>query len=75
MQNSSLEVEVSFIKEKVTTLEQKVDTILNNHFHDMDMRLTKMETTLSLGHRVMAFGVGIPALLASALSIVTFFSK
>ena len=75
MQNSSLEVEISFIKEKVTALEQKVDAILNNHFHDMDMRLTKMETTLSLGHKLMAFGVGIPALHASTLSILTFFAK
>ena len=44
--------------------------IKENHLHHLDLRLTKLETSLSVGWKAVIFGAGIPAVISAILSAI-----
>lgn len=65
-----LTVEIDHLKIQVSKMEDKLDTLINNHMHDIDIRMTRLETTVAFGHKLMVGLCGLPAVIASVLSVV-----
>ena len=71
-----MEESVNLVYEKLKDLEERISNVAidirqmkDNHLHDLDLRLTKMETSLSIGWKAIICGAGIPAVLSAVLSI------
>jgi len=58
------------IDDQLTNIRTEIDTIKNNHFHDLELRLTKLETSISVGWKAVIFGAGIPAIISAILSAI-----
>ncbi len=58
------------IETQLTSIRTEIDILKNNHFHDLDLRLTKLETSISVGWKAVIFGAGIPAILSAILSAI-----
>ena len=74
-----MEESVNLVYEKVKELEGKISELSDdirlmkdNHLHHLDLRLTTLETSLSIGWKAVIFGAGIPAILSAILSLVQF---
>jgi predicted nuclease with TOPRIM domain len=74
-----MEESVNLVYEKVKDLEKKISELSDdirlmkdNHLHHLDLRLTTLETSLSIGWKAVIFGAGIPAILSAILSLVQF---
>ena len=72
-----MEESVNLVYEKVKDLEGKISELRDdirlmndNHLHHLDLRLTTLETSLSIGWKAVIFGAGIPAILSAVLSLV-----
>ncbi len=72
-----MEESVNLVYEKLKDLEERISNVAidirqmkDNHLHDLDLRLTKMETSLSIGWKSIICGAGIPAVLSAVLSLV-----
>ena len=72
-----MEESVNLVYEKVKDLELKISELgddirlmKDNHLHHLDLRLTTLETSLSIGWKAVIFGAGIPAILSAVLSLV-----
>jgi len=72
-----MEESVNLVYEKVKDLEGKISELgddirlmKDNHLHHLDLRLTTLETSLSIGWKAVIFGAGIPAILSAVLSLV-----
>ena len=51
-------------------LEDDVKVLRDNHLHHLELRVERMETSLRIGWKAIAFGAGIPALISATLSII-----
>ena len=58
------------IEGQLTNIRTEIDVLKNNHFHDLDLRLTKLETSISVGWKAVIFGAGIPAIISAILSAI-----
>jgi len=58
------------IDDQLTNIRTEIDTIKNNHLHDLELRLTKLETSISVGWKAVIFGAGIPAIISAILSAI-----
>ena len=58
------------IDDQLTNIRTEIDMIKNNHFHDLELRLTKLETSISVGWKAVIFGAGIPAIISAILSAI-----
>ena len=72
-----MEESVNLVYEKVKDLEGKISELgddirlmKDNHLHHLDLRLTTLETSLSIGWNAVIIGAGIPAILSAVLSLV-----
>ena len=72
-----MEESVNLVYEKVKYLEGNISELgddirlmKDNHLHHLDLRLTTLETSLSIGWKAVIFGAGIPAILSAVLSLV-----
>ena len=72
-----MEESVNLVYEKVKDLEGKISELgdeirlmKETHLHHLDLRLTTLETSLSIGWKAVIFGAGIPAILSAVLSLV-----
>ena len=72
-----MEESVNLVYEKVKDLEGKISELgddirlmKDNHLHHLDLRLTTLETSLSIGWKAVIFGAGIPAILSAVLSLL-----
>ena len=72
-----MEESVNLVYEKVKDLEGKISELgddirlmKDNHLHHLDLRLTTLEKSLSIGWKAVIFGAGIPAILSAVLSLV-----
>ena len=72
-----MEESVNLVYEKVKDLEGNISELgdairlmKDNHLHHLDLRLTTLETSLSIGWKAVIFGAGIPAILSAVLSLV-----
>ena len=69
---SSVVPKYQFILKKFLnkTYKIKLREIKENHLHHLDLRLTKLETSLSVGWKAVIFGAGIPAIISAILSAI-----
>jgi len=51
-------------------LRDEIQNLKENHIHHLDLRLTKMETSMSVGWKAVLFGAGLPAILSAILSVI-----
>ena len=58
------------ILQSLKEIESELREIKENHLHHLDLRLTKLETSLSVGWKAVIFGAGIPAIISAILSIM-----
>ena len=58
------------ILQSLKEIESELREIKENHLHHLDLRLTKLETSLSVGWKAVIFGAGIPAIISAILSVV-----
>ena len=58
------------IHQEILHLRDEVQNLKDNHLHALDIRLTKMETSLSVGWKAVIFGAGIPAIASAILSVI-----
>ena len=58
------------IDDQLTNIRTEIDTIKNNHLHGLELRLTKLETSISVGWKAVIFGAGIPAIISAILSAI-----
>ena len=69
--------ETDFIREqlksifkKIESLENEIRALRENHIHHLDLRVERMETSLSIGWKAILFGAGVPAFISAILSII-----
>ena len=58
------------IHQELLHLRDEIQNLKDNHLHHMDIRLTKLETSLSVGWKAVIFGAGIPAIISAILSVI-----
>lgn len=58
------------IHQEILHLRDEIQNLKDNHLHHMDIRLTKLETSLSVGWKAVIFGAGIPAIISAILSVI-----
>ena len=58
------------ILQTLKEIESELREIKENHLHHLDLRLTKLETSLSVGWKAVIFGAGIPAVISAILSAI-----
>ena len=58
------------IHEDLEMLRDEVKVLKDNHLHHLEIRLTKLETSLSIGWKALIVGAGIPAIISSVLSVI-----
>ena len=58
------------ILQSLKEIESELREIKENHLHHLDLRLTKLETSLSVGWKAVIFGAGIPAIISAKLSAI-----
>ena len=64
---------ISELKEleiQIHSLLDEIQILKDNHLHHLDLRLTKLETSLSIGWKAVLFGAGLPAIISAVLSVV-----
>ena len=61
--------------QNLSKLRDEVQNLKENHLHNLDLRLTKLETSLSIGWKAVLFGAGLPAILSAILSVVQMMNK
>ena len=59
MEDNGWEQYQKHVLSELTDLKQMVNTVHTNHLHDIDMRLTKIETTLSNAKFVIPILAGV----------------
>ena len=58
------------IHQEILHLRDEIQNLKDNHLHHLDIRLTKLETSLSVGWKAVIFGAGIPAIISAILSVL-----
>ena len=68
---------VEFIRDQLKHISVSLDrleddgkVLRDNHLHHLELRVERMETSLRIGWKAIAFGAGIPALISATLSII-----
>tara|TARA_Y100000296_G_scaffold64075_1_gene74810 strand:- start:189 stop:416 length:228 start_codon:yes stop_codon:yes gene_type:complete len=71
MRNNIMDKEkLQEIHQELMHLRDEIQNLKDNHLHHMDIRLTKLETSLSVGWKAVIFGAGIPAIISAILSVI-----
>ncbi len=71
MRNNIMDAEkLHEIHQELLHLRDEIQNLKDNHLHHMDIRLTKLETSLSVGWKAVIFGAGIPAIISAILSVI-----
>ena len=71
MRNNTMDIEtLQDIHQEIFHLRDEIQNLKDNHLHHMDIRLTKLETSLSVGWKAVIFGAGIPAIISAILSVI-----
>jgi|TARA_Y100000817_G_C16854940_1_gene543591 demethoxyubiquinone hydroxylase (CLK1/Coq7/Cat5 family) len=65
-----LEKQLDKIEHNLDEMRSEIDIMKNNHLHHLELRLTKLETSISVGWKAVIFGAGIPAIISAILSVV-----
>ena len=71
MRNNTMDIEtLQEIHQEILHLRDEIQNLKDNHLHHMNIRLTKLETSLSVGWKAVIFGAGIPAIISAILSVI-----
>ena len=71
MRNNTMDIEtLQEIHQEILHLRDEIQNLKDNHLHHLDIRLTKLETSLSVGWKAVIFGAGIPAIISAILSVI-----
>ena len=70
MENNEIVEKLRDIDQQLFHLSEEIRNLKDNHLHTLDIRLTKMETSLSVGWKAVIFGAGIPAIASAILSVI-----
>jgi hypothetical protein len=70
MENNEIVEKLRDIEQQLFHLSEEIRNLKDNHLHALDIRLTKMETSLSVGWKAVIFGAGIPAIASAILSVI-----
>ena len=63
------------VHDELVSLREELRNLKDNHLHHLEIRMTKLETSLSVGWKAVIVGAGIPAIISSILSVVTMMGK
>ena len=63
------------VHDELVSLREEIRNLKDNHLHHLEIRMTKLETSLSVGWKAVIVGAGIPAIISSILSVVTMMGK
>ena len=58
------------IYQELIDIKDEIRVLKDNHLHHLDIRLTKLEPSLSVGWKAVIFGAGIPAIISAILSVI-----
>ena len=58
------------IYQELIDIKDEIRVLKDNHLHHLDIRLTKLETSLSVGWKAVIFGAGIPAIISAIHSVI-----
>ena len=58
------------IDNDVGEMRSEINIMKNNHLQHLELRLTKLETSISVGWKAVIFGAGIPAIVSAILSVI-----
>lgn len=61
--------------DELVSLRTEIGNLKDNHLHHLEIRMTKLETSLSVGWKAVIVGAGIPAIISSILSVLTMMGK
>ena len=61
---------IELISQRLETIEMDLRELRENHIHDVELRLERIDTTLKIGWKVLVFGAGLPAFLSAGLSLI-----
>ena len=61
---------IEIIMNRLDVIESDLKELKNNHFHDVEIRLERIDMTLKLGWKIMVFGAGLPAFISTVLTLV-----
>ena len=71
MRNNTMDIEtLQENQQEILHLRDEIQNLKDNHLHHLDIRLTKLETSLSVGWKAVIFGAGIPAIISAILSVI-----
>ena len=70
MQNNDILDKLKKIEQQILSLSSDIQHLKDNHIHHLDIRMTKMETSLSIGWKAVLVGAGIPAIISAILSVI-----
>ena len=62
--------ELKELEVQIHSLRDEIQNLKDNHLHHLDLRLTKLETSLSIGWKAVLFGAGLPAIISAVLSVI-----
>ena len=60
------------IMNRLDTIESDIKELKDNHLHDIEIRLERIDMTLKLGWKLVVFGAGLPAFISTILTLVQF---
>lgn len=63
-------IQLTKIENELYLINKELREIKENHLHHMDLRMTKLETSLSVGWKAVICGAGIPAVISAILSVM-----
>ena len=63
---------IELLIQRIQSLENEVRDMKNNHLHDLEIRLERIDTTLKIGWKIVLFGAGLPAFISTILSVIQF---
>jgi len=58
------------IMNRLDTIESDIKELKDNHLHDVEIRLERIDMTLKLGWKLVILGAGLPAFISTILTLV-----
>ena len=70
MENDVVHEKLKDVEHQLHHLNEEIRNLKDNHLHHLDLRMTKLETSISIGWKAVLVGAGIPAILSAILSVL-----
>ena len=70
MSSDNVHEKLRDVENQLHDLVKEIQNLKDNHLHHLDLRMTKLETSLSIGWKAVLVGAGIPAIISAILSVL-----